>query len=160
MKRRTSRAAVVVVAAATTDADPKLNRHRPRRMLRLNFRSINGDAPKLAVATFFRFQADGTLRGPENYLVARCVDGCWQLSGSTHRELDCEGPLKLRLAKGTNEAPLMLGPFAHVRTAAGMLYGDNACLNIFVPGRNPGAAASGHELTLLSVTGGFSRGED
>jgi len=40
-------------------------------MLRLNFRSIKGDAPTLTVATFFRFLADGTLRGPENYLVAR-----------------------------------------------------------------------------------------
>jgi hypothetical protein len=36
-------------------------------MLRLNFRSIKGDAPTLTVATFFRFLADGTLRGPENY---------------------------------------------------------------------------------------------
>ena len=150
----------MVAVAATTAADPKLTRHRPRRMLRLNFRSINGDAPKLAVATFFRFQADGTLRGPENYLVARCVDGCWQLSGSTHRELDCEGPVKLRFAMGLKEAPLVLGPFAHVRTAAGMLYGDNACLNIFVPGRNPGAGASCHELTMLSATGDLSRGKD
>jgi hypothetical protein len=129
-------------------------------MLRLNFRSINGDAPKLAVAAFFRFHADGTLRGPENYLVARCVDGCWQQSGSSHRELDCEGPVKLRLALGAHEAPVILGPFAHVRTAAGMLYGDDSCLNLFVPGRNPGSAASCHELTLLSVTGGLSRGED
>lgn len=129
-------------------------------MLRLNFRSINGEAPKLTVAAFFRFQADGTLRGPENYLVARCVDGSWHLGRSQHRELDCEGPVRLRLAMGANEAPLMLGPFAHVRTAAGMLYGDNSCLNIFVPGRNPGAAASCHELTLLSATGDLSRGKD
>lgn len=129
-------------------------------MLRLNFRSIKGDAPKLTVAAFFRFQADGTLRGPENYLVARCVDGCWQLSGTTHRELDCEGPVKLRLAMGANEAPVMLGPFDHVRTAAGMLYGDDSCLNIFVPGRHPGAAGSCHELTLLSAAGESARGKD
>ena len=87
-------------------------------MLRLNFRSIKGDAPTLTVATFFRFHADGTLRGPENYLVARCVDGCWRLSGRMHRELDCEGPVKLRFSMGANDVPVMLGPFGHVRTAA------------------------------------------
>ena len=52
-----------------------------------------------------------------------------------HRELDCEGPVKLRLSMGANDVPVMLGPFAHVRTAAGMLYGDESCLNIFVPGQ-------------------------
>jgi hypothetical protein len=129
-------------------------------MLRLNFRSIDGEPPKLTVAAFFRFQADGTLRGPENYLVARCVDGSWRLGSSKHRELDCEGPVKLRLAMGANEAPLMLGPFAHVRTAAGVLYGDNSCLNIMVPGRSPGAAASCHELTLLSANGEPPGGKD
>jgi hypothetical protein len=118
-------------------------------MLRLNFRSMKGDAPTLTVAAFFRFYADGTLRGPENYLVARCVDGCWQLSGRMHRELDCEGPVKVRLSMGANQPPVLLGPFTHLRTAAGMLYGDDACLNVFVPGRNSGGAASCHELTLL-----------
>src|SRR6187455_733866 len=93
-------------------------------MLRLNFRSTRGDAPTRTVAAFFRFCADGTLRGPENFLVARCVGGTWSLSGRTHRELDCEGPVRLRLSMGAHEAPVELGPFAHVRTAAGMLYGD------------------------------------
>ena len=129
-------------------------------MLRLNFRSIKGDAPTLTVATFFRFHADGTLRGPENYLVARCVDGCWRLSGRMHRELDCEGPVKLRFSMGANDAPVMLGPFGHVRTAAGMLYGDDACLNIFVPGRNPSTSAACHELTLLSANGDRPLGKD
>jgi hypothetical protein len=70
-----------------------------------------------------------------------------------HRELDCEGPVKLRCSMGANDTPVMLGPFAHVRTAAGMLYGDDSCLNIFVPGRNPGTSAACHELTLLSAAG-------
>src|SRR5436853_467717 len=121
MKRRTNRA---VVVAASTVADAHI-------MLRLNFRSLQGDAPTLAVGTFFRFCADGTLRGPENYLVARCVDGSWKLSGRMHRELDCEGPVRLRYSRGSKDAPMTLGPFAHVRSAAGMLYGDDSCLNIF-----------------------------
>jgi hypothetical protein len=119
-------------------------------MLRLNFRSITGDAPTLTVAAFFRFCADGTLRGPENYLVARCVEGIWQLSGRMHRELDCEGPVKVRFSPGGNQTPTLLGPFGHLRTAAGMLYGDDACLNILVPGCKPGGFAASHELTLLS----------
>ena len=77
-----------------------------------------------------------------------------------HRELDCEGPVKLRFSMGANDAPVMLGPFAHVRTAAGMLYGDDSCLNIFVPGRNPGTSAACHELTLLSAAGDRSFGKD
>lgn len=113
---------------------------------------MQGDAPTLAVATFFRFCADGTLRGPENYLVARCVDGGWTLSGRMHRELDCEGPVRLRYSMGAAEAPMSLGPFTHLRTAAGMLYGDDSCLNLFVPGRNPDVSAARHELTLLSAT--------
>ena len=121
---------------------------------------MQGDAPTLTVAAFFRFHADGTLRGPENYLVARCVDGCWQLGGRLHRELDCEGPVKLRYSMGSNNAPMTLGPFATLRTAAGMLYGDDSCLNIFVPGRNPGTSAACHVLTLLSAAGDLSHGKD
>jgi hypothetical protein len=129
-------------------------------MLRLNFRSMQGDAPTLTVGAFFRFHADGTLRGPENYLVAVCVDGCWKLSGRMHRELDCEGPVKLRYSMGAKDVPTTLGPFATLRTAAGMLYGDDACLNIIVPGRSPGASGACHELTLLSAAGDFSLGKD
>jgi hypothetical protein len=129
-------------------------------MLRLNFRSISGDAPTSTVANYFRFQADGTLRGPENYLVAHCVQGSWQLSGRMHRELDCEGPVRLRCSMSSTQGPLLLGPFAHLRTAAGMLYGDGACLNIFIPGRNPGAAVICHELTLLSATRDRAVGEN
>ena len=119
-------------------------------MLRLNFRSVKGDSPTLIVATFIRFCADGTLRGPDNYVVARCVEGCWQVSGRLHRELECEGPVRLRFSRGMHDTPVHLGPFENVRTAAGMLYGDNACLNILVPGRNPASTGSCHELTLLS----------
>jgi hypothetical protein len=79
------------------------------------------------------------------------VDGCWQVSGRMHREIDCEGPVRLRVFMGAQGAPLQLGPFEHLRTAAGMLYGDDSCLNIFVPGRNPGSVDTCRELTLLSV---------
>src|SRR5690606_27853049 len=118
-------------------------------VLRLNFRSTMGDAPTRTAAAFFRFCADGTLRGPENYVVARSVGGTWTLSGRAHRAIECEGPLKLRLSAGASEPPVVLGPFTHVRSAAGMLYGDERCLNIYLPGRSPAAGPACHELTIL-----------
>ena len=104
------------------------------------------------LAACIRFCADRTLRASDNYVVARCVEGCWQVGGRLHRELDCEGPVRVRVTTGLNEPPVHFGPFAHVRTARGMLYGDDACLNILMPGRSP-TGTSGHELTLLSVGG-------
>ncbi len=121
----------------------------PVAILRLSFHSSVGQAPTRTAAAFFRFCADGTLRGPENYVVARCVGGIWTMSGRSHRELDCEGPVKLRVLSGALDAPVLLGPFTQVRSAAGMLYGDERCLNVFLPGRNPATQAGCHELTML-----------
>lgn len=119
-------------------------------MLRLSFRSIKGDAPTLVVASHVRFCADGTLRGPDNYVLAHRVDGGWQISGKVHREFDCEGPVRLRLSMGTGTAPVHLGPFDHVRTASGVLYGNDACLDVWLPGRTLPPASTCHELTMLS----------
>jgi hypothetical protein len=117
-------------------------------VLRLNFRATRGDSPTLMQAVCVRFCADGTLRGPDNYVVARCLEGGWQVGGRMHRELECEGPVMLRLSMGHHEAPRRLGPFQVLRTAGGMLYGDDACLNIHLPGR--GAHGEGHcqQLTM------------
>ena len=59
--------------------------------------------------------------------------------------------MKLRVLMGALDAPLLLGPFAQVRSAAGMLYGDERCLNVYLPGRNPSTQAGCHELTMLPV---------
>jgi hypothetical protein len=118
-------------------------------MLRLSFRSTTGDAPTLTVAQFFRFCADGTLRGPENYLVARREDGLWRLSGRMHREIECEGPVRVRLSRGADRGPELLGPFSQLRTVAGILYGDNICLHVTLPGFESRAEDENRELTLL-----------
>jgi hypothetical protein len=118
-------------------------------MLRLNFRSMRGDSPTLMLAACVRFCADGTLRGPDNYVIARSQEGGWQVGGRLHRELDCEGPVRLRLSTGAHESPRYFGPFNHVRTAGGLLYGDDACLNIPLPGRNGQGQDPGHQLTFL-----------
>jgi hypothetical protein len=119
-------------------------------MLRLNFRTGRGESPKLILTSFVRFCADGTLRGPDNYVVARCADTGWWVGGKLHRELDCEGPLRLRISNGASEPPLHLGPFSLVRTAGGEFYGDEACLHIPIPGQSPAAMVRGHELTMFS----------
>jgi hypothetical protein len=118
-------------------------------VLRLNFRSVCGDAPTLTVAQYFRFCADGTLRGPENYLVARREDGLWRLSGRMHRELECEGPVHVRLNRAADRDSRLLGPFAQLRTVSGVLYGDNACLHVALPGCEPRGEDECRELTLL-----------
>jgi hypothetical protein len=122
-------------------------------MLRLNFRSLTGDSPTVMLASCLRFCADGTLRGSDNCVVARCLEGCWQVGGRMHRELECEGPVRVRLNLGVHMRPLQLGPFANLRTSGGLLYGDGVCLDVTLPGRARAGNGSGHELTLLSDGG-------
>ena len=88
-------------------------------MLRLTFHAGKGDTPTLMLASFVRFCADGNLRGPENYVVARCVEGMWHVGGRSHRELDCEGPVRVRITTRPSETPVYQGPFQHLRTVDG-----------------------------------------
>jgi hypothetical protein len=118
-------------------------------VLRLNFRSVRGDSPTLMLANCVRFCADGTLRGPDNYVIARCLDGGWQVGGRMHRELECEGPVRVRLTMGANDKPRLLGPFRTLRTAAGMLYGDDACLHVLMPGHRTQGEGLCFQLTML-----------
>jgi hypothetical protein len=103
------------------------------------------------IAAYVRFCADGSLRGPDNYLIARCVEGLWHVAGRVHRELECEGPVRVRVVSRANAAPTHLGPYRQLRTVNGVLHGDDACLNMLMPGRNAAEARSCHELTLLSL---------
>jgi hypothetical protein len=118
-------------------------------VLRLNFRTTLGDSPTVMLAACVRFCADGTLRGPDNFVIANFVDGCWQVGGRLHREVDCEGPVRMRLTLREKEPVRLLGPFQHVRTSGGVLYGDDSCLEIAVPGRGDRPDRRFHQLTLL-----------
>ena len=40
------------------------------------------------------------MRGPDNYVVARCVGGLWHVGGRVHREVACEGPVQVRITPG------------------------------------------------------------
>ena len=117
--------------------------------MRINFRTTHGDSPTLMLAACVRFCADGTLRGPDNYVIARRSEGGWQVGGRLHRELECEGPVRLRLTMQAQDPPQMLGPFREVHTAGGLLYGDAACLNIRIPGRELQGQRPCHQLTML-----------
>lgn len=96
-----------------------------------------------------RFCADGTLRGPDNYVVARALDGAWRVSGRMHRDLECEGPLRIRVVTGLREAPQLLGPFRNIRMLGGLLYGDDTCLNVRAPGMPGDGAGDCHQLTIV-----------
>jgi hypothetical protein len=118
-------------------------------LLRLTFHAWKGDAPTLIQAIFVRFCPDGTLRGPDNYLVAKCVDGLWLLGGRAHRDFECEGPVRVRITSRERERPVNHGPFNQLRTVNGILHGDDACMNLLVPGRVGDQMSACHELTLL-----------
>jgi hypothetical protein len=119
-------------------------------MLRVNFHVGKGDTPTLMLASCLRFCADGTLRGPDNYVVARCVDGLWQVGGRMHRELDCEGPVRVRITPHASDSPVHRGPFRRVHTVNGVLHGDDVSLHVTMPGRVGDNASPCNDLTLLS----------
>lgn len=97
-----------------------------------------------------RFGADGTLRGPDNCVIALYLDGGWKLGGRIHREMECEGPVRVRLVRDSLKQPDYLGPFKHLHTAGGVLYGDDACLNILMPGQRSQGEGLCQQLTLVS----------
>ena len=96
-----------------------------------------------------RFCADGYLRGPDNYVVAKCVDGLWQVGGRAHRELECEGPVRVRIVSRASASPVQHGPFRQLRTVGGVLHADDCCLHVCMPGRASNFAASCHEISFV-----------
>jgi hypothetical protein len=119
-------------------------------VFRLHFRSLKGDLPTSMHAHCVRFGADGTLRGPDNCVIAHYLEGGWKLGGRIHRELECEGPVRLRLVRSGQQAPDYLGPFKHLHTTAGVLYADDACLHILMPGQRKQGEGMCQQLTLVS----------
>lgn len=119
-------------------------------MLRITFHAGSGDSPTLMLASCVRFCADGTLRGPDNYVVARCSEGLWHIGGHVHRELECDGPVRIRIRHRVRDEPVHRGPFRRVHTVNGVLHGDDTSLNVLMPGRNAEGAAHCQELTFLS----------
>ena len=101
------------------------------------------------LASSVRFCADGSLRGPDNCVVAQCVDGLWQVGGRAHRELDCEGPVRVRIISRPGEASVQLGPFQSLRTIDGVLHANENSLHVRMPGRGDGVDPRCHEIAFL-----------
>jgi len=118
-------------------------------LLRVSFHAGQGDTPTLMLAPFVRFCADGALRGPDNYVVAHCVEGIWQVGGRAHRELDCEGPVRVRITSRPGDSAVQHGPFKHLRTVGGVLHADESCLHVCMPGRVSEFAAKCHEIAFI-----------
>lgn len=119
-------------------------------MLRVIF-NAGPDSPRTVLAaTFLRFCADGSVRGPDNCVVARCVDGLWRIREREHRELGCEGAAIVRITLRPGEPPTLHGPFQQLRTVAGVLHDAGTCLGVCLPGRTNVLAVGCHEITLLS----------
>lgn len=116
-------------------------------MLRVSFHVGSGDMPTLMLASFIRFCADGSLRGPDNYVVARCVDGLWIVGGRTHRELECEGPVRIRVTAKQGQPAVHHGPYPQVRTLNGILHAGDVNLHVGMPVRVSGDAC--HEVAFL-----------
>lgn len=118
-------------------------------MLRLSFYSGQGDPPTLMLATFVRFCADGCLRGPDNSVAALCVQGVWQVGGRSHRELGCEGPVRVRITARKGGLSVQHGPFNQLRTIGGVLHADDCSLHVSMPGRIDEHAGTCHEISFL-----------
>src|SRR5690349_1358274 len=81
------------------------------QMLRVSFRSLIGTSPTVVLASCLKFCVDGTLRGSDNCIVAQSSDGFWRVGGKLHRELDCDGPVRIRMVVPGRAAPFGYGPF-------------------------------------------------
>ena len=120
-------------------------------MLRMTFRTVPGESIVHTRACCYRFCADGTLRGEDNFIAATRVDDCWRLGQRLFRELECAGPVFLRARKTPSASPVGLGPYNLLRTAAGAVYADEIRLGICLPTLHRDPADSWHEVSLLTL---------
>jgi hypothetical protein len=118
-------------------------------MITLTFRSALGESQVQTRASYFRFCADGTIRANGNSVAATRVNDCWRLGQRLFRELECTGPVYLRARRTADSASVGYGPYSLVRTAAGLVYGDDECLEVRLPALHREPAYSWYEVALL-----------
>ena len=98
-------------------------------MITLTFRPVDGDSTAAARGVYFRICADETLRGPDNGVVARYIDGLWQLAQRRHRSFECNGAICLRITD-TAGRRTHFGPYEFLRAAGGAIFTRDNCLGI------------------------------
>ena len=119
-------------------------------MLILTFHAALGDSAIQSRATYFRLCADATLRGPDNALAATRFNDCWRVGQRLFRQMDCAGPVLLRVKRTPSAEPISMGPYKLVRSSGGLMYGDDVCLSLHTPGWN-GKLDACHEVSLLDA---------
>ena len=104
----------------------------------------------LVRGTYFRICPDETLRGPDNSIAARYVDGLWQVAHRRHRGFECEGPVYLRVT-GADGRREHLGPYDFLKVSDGAIVSRDGCLGIHSARRGiVGAEGLWTEIVLLS----------
>ena len=89
------------------------------------------------------------MRGGDNFVVARRMEGSWRLGGGCYREVSCDDPIIVQARRNAAAATLSFGPFHHLRAVAGRLLADGAqalvTANAITNTRTWGIAVTGAE---------------
>jgi hypothetical protein len=118
----------------------------------LSFRPLQNGSTILVRGAHFRICADGTLRGPDNTISARYLDGLWYLGHTRHTSFDCTGPILLRVTHRHGQRE-RIGPYDSIRTAYGTIFSGESCLGIHAVRDEPGSAMLDvwQEVSFLTV---------
>jgi hypothetical protein len=104
-------------------------------LIKLTFCPLDSNSAVLIRAMYFRICVDETLRGPDNSIAARYVDGLWQLAHRRHRAFECEGPVYLRVTD-TDGRREHIGPYDFLKASDGAIFTRDNCLGAFSLRRN------------------------
>jgi hypothetical protein len=116
----------------------------------LAFRPVRDESRVIVRGAYFRICADGTLRGPDNAVVARYLNGLWQLMHGRHRAFDCSGPVFLRVTNSDGRRERG-GPYESIKAAGGAIFSNDSCLAVHDSRAEPrSSVALCQEIAFLS----------
>jgi hypothetical protein len=98
-------------------------------LIKLTFRPLDGESTVLVRGTYFRICPDETLRGPDNSIAARYVDGLWRLAHRRHRAFECADPVYLRVT-GFDGHREFIGPYDFLKASDGAILTRDSCIGI------------------------------
>jgi hypothetical protein len=100
---------------------------------------VRSESPVLVRGAYFRICADGTLRGPDNGVVASSADGLWELAHRLHRAFECDAPVYLRVTNSDGRRE-RIGPYEFIKAAQGAIFTHDSCLGVYATGGRPGGS--------------------
>jgi hypothetical protein len=137
-------------ATEASDTGRKLRQPR-QKLIILSFRPLHRESPVIVRGAHFRICSDGTLRGSDNTVAARYIDGLWHLGQRRHLSFECAGPIHLRVTNhhGRSER---IGPYESVRAADGAIFTHDSCLGVHIVQAKSGAtmAEMWQEISFLA----------